>query len=220
MAKAKGLLASGYPANELLARCPRELLGAKAPRYLKATMRPQLTAPVLPAGGLPSGTPRTRDRLCRCTGPKATTHGVIARAHTGSIARVFENSKAGALWPQNGSSCARRARLPSTRPGFLGRDAGEPARPRGFWRARQQNAWGSATLALIFATLCLPAHSSSASTLRRVRGRGAGLRQDGALGAHVALAGAPPGCYTFGNTSWGLARAAGGTDGTGNERRV
>src|SRR5260370_14459148 len=100
MAKAKGLLASGYPANELLARCPRELLGAKAPRYLKATMRPQLTAHVLPAGGLPSGTPRTRDRLCRCTGPKATTHGVIARAHTRTIARVFENSKAEAPWPR------------------------------------------------------------------------------------------------------------------------
>ncbi len=34
MAKAKGLLASGPPASELLARCPRELLGAEAPRYL------------------------------------------------------------------------------------------------------------------------------------------------------------------------------------------
>jgi hypothetical protein len=90
MAKAKGLLASGYPANELLARCPRELLGAKAPRYLlEASMRPRMTAHVLPAGGLPSGTPRTRDRLCRCTGPKATTHGFSARAHRGNIARVF-----------------------------------------------------------------------------------------------------------------------------------
>ena len=91
--------------------------------------------------------------------------------------------------------------MPSTRPGFLGRDAGGPARPRGVWRTRQQDACGSATLALFFATLCLPAHSSIASTLRR--GRGAGLRQDGVLGAHVALAGAPPGCYTCGNASRG-----------------
>src|SRR5258708_2590990 len=61
MAKAKALLASGPPASELLARCPRALLGAKAPRYLEAS---KMTAPVVPAGGLPSGTPRTRDRVC------------------------------------------------------------------------------------------------------------------------------------------------------------
>jgi len=77
---ASRLRPSGPPASELLARCPRELLGAEAPRYMEASMRPQMTAPVLPAGGLPSGTPRTRDRLCRSTGPKATTHGFIARA--------------------------------------------------------------------------------------------------------------------------------------------
>src|SRR5260221_14635147 len=67
MAKAKGLLASGPPASELLARCPRALLGAQAPRYLEAS---KMTAPVVPAGGLPSGTPRTRDRVCKVHWPE------------------------------------------------------------------------------------------------------------------------------------------------------
>src|SRR5258708_21040723 len=51
------------------------------------------TANVLPAGGLPSGTPRTFDwegafgkvHLGRCIGPKPTEHGFSARAHTGRI---------------------------------------------------------------------------------------------------------------------------------------
>src|SRR5258707_14967250 len=33
-------------------------------------------------------------RLCRCPGPKATTHGFIARANAASVARMFEKSKA------------------------------------------------------------------------------------------------------------------------------
>src|SRR5260370_32941151 len=41
-----------------LFRSPPELLGAVAPRYLEVS---KLTAPVLPAGGLPSGTPQTVD---------------------------------------------------------------------------------------------------------------------------------------------------------------
>jgi hypothetical protein len=56
-------------------------------------MMTRMTANVLPAGGLSSGTPQTLDRLCECTGPKATKHGFIARAHAQSIAQVFENSK-------------------------------------------------------------------------------------------------------------------------------
>ncbi len=44
MAKAKGLLASGPPASELLAQCPRELLGAEVPRYMEAS---KMTAHVL-----------------------------------------------------------------------------------------------------------------------------------------------------------------------------
>src|SRR5260370_33640265 len=83
MAKAKGLLASGHPASELHARCPRELLGTEVPRYLEAT---KMTATVLPAGGLPSGTPRTRDRLCRSTCPTATARAFIARANLSRIA--------------------------------------------------------------------------------------------------------------------------------------
>src|SRR5258708_37094513 len=90
MAKAKGLLASGHPASELHARCPRELLGTEVPGYLEAT---KMTAPVLPAGGLPSGTPRTLHRLCRSTGPKATARGFIARANVSRIAQWLPSGK-------------------------------------------------------------------------------------------------------------------------------
>src|SRR5260221_11986312 len=90
MAKVKGLLASGHPASELHARCPRELLGTEVPRYLEAS---KMTATVLPAGGLPGGTPRTFDRLCRSTGPKAPARGFIARANVSSIPRWWLSGK-------------------------------------------------------------------------------------------------------------------------------
>jgi hypothetical protein len=93
LAKAKGLLAAGHPASELLARCPRELLRAAAPRYVEASMRPRMTAPVVLAGGLPSATPRPFDRLCRSTGPKATARGFIARANLSRIAPWLPSGK-------------------------------------------------------------------------------------------------------------------------------
>jgi hypothetical protein len=54
MAEARGFSAERHDA-ELLAGCPPDLLGAEAPRYLEM----ERTAPVVPAGGLPSGTPHT-----------------------------------------------------------------------------------------------------------------------------------------------------------------
>jgi hypothetical protein len=102
-AQAKGLLG---PANEteLLAGCPPELLGTTVPRYVETSKR---TAHVVPNGSFSVGTPRTRDRLCRCTGLAATKPGFIAQANICTIARRSPGDKepftpclkAGALWP-------------------------------------------------------------------------------------------------------------------------
>src|SRR5260221_8337079 len=90
MAKARGFSAERHDA-ERLAGCPPERAGVRMDgQHTCEWSVPRL---LYPLAACPAERPEHATGCAKCTGPKATPHGVIARAHTGSIARVFEQRK-------------------------------------------------------------------------------------------------------------------------------
>src|SRR5260221_8445478 len=90
MAKARGFSAERHDA-ERLAGCPPERAGVRMDgQHTCEWSVPRLFYPL---AACPAERPEHATGCAKCTGPKATPHGVIARAHTGSIARVFEQRK-------------------------------------------------------------------------------------------------------------------------------
>ena len=90
MAKARGFSAERHDA-ERLAGCPPELAGVRMDgQHTCEWSVPRLFYPL---AACPAERPEHATGCAKCTGPQATPHGVSARAHTGSIARVFEQRK-------------------------------------------------------------------------------------------------------------------------------
>src|SRR5260370_25099691 len=109
MAKARGFSDERQDA-ERRAGCPPERAGVRMDGQPTCDWSgPRL---LYPLAACPAERRAHATGCAQCTGPRATPHGVSARAPTGSRARVFEQRnrrgqfttclKAGALWPQNG----------------------------------------------------------------------------------------------------------------------